>query len=684
MIRFQSLRHIFLIALLAVAIPARGESGGASADFQTAESYRMSGDHRNALVYYRKSIEVNPGFTAALLGAARSAWELGDFNQAHNYYERVLSIDPDRTGAKTGLGLTYLKKGDLIRSGEILKEVAEKEPGNESNNHALALYHIQSGRPDLANLYLKKVIRSRPTHLPSLLTLAEISYTSGKERDALMYLARAEKIEPDHPDLHRVRGEMAMYHALHSRDPREREEAFASARNSLLISLDLKKDQPDVEHKMVLLDFHQGRMEEARSRIDRWMDKNGESPGLLYLRELIQESRGERSGSEHPSLAGELASTLRLSPLDSMARFKLENMVLDRESDFSTGGAYRTNLARFHREKSEYFDRNGKREDSIYHIARLLKLQPGDMKAHERRLEYYRRNGDYESFLKELTWISKSRSRDARIQFRLETAMKERNGRLPYRENLLSPEVDQDHATFRRTPSRVFVFDFESESLFPYHPDGGRWIARAIEIGLDFPGSVRPVMDGTRKDFVQAIHSRRGEVKGGERTGPFSPDLLPVFASGKESGLVALVYGSYVSGPDGILVDVRVVDSTTGNEISRFRTSGRGNDGIYKMSRFVAWKIRSLLPVRGRVVRVRAGDIFLNLGKVDGLDGKEPLEIRTGNGQVLKLKSVDVSSFITRARLEGGSWLDVSEGDPVMVLKEGEGGTGPAEPEPSN
>ncbi|MCB1319305.1 MAG: tetratricopeptide repeat protein, partial [Leptospiraceae bacterium] len=95
--RFNKIPVWFTLSLLMAlgTTPAvnAGNERNALYYYRQAEHFRERGDFRAAVSNYRTSIEKNPGFPAAHLGAAQSYYELGDWSRSRAHFERVLELD---------------------------------------------------------------------------------------------------------------------------------------------------------------------------------------------------------------------------------------------------------------------------------------------------------------------------------------------------------------------------------------------------------------------------------------------------------------------------------------------------------------------------------------------------------------------------------------------------------------
>ena len=90
---------------------------------QTAVNYfkgiahSVKGQHDQAILYYNKAIEINPGFANAYFSRGVSLAEgKGEYDEAISDYNRALEIDPGFAKAILARGVAYYYKGDYDKA----------------------------------------------------------------------------------------------------------------------------------------------------------------------------------------------------------------------------------------------------------------------------------------------------------------------------------------------------------------------------------------------------------------------------------------------------------------------------------------------------------------------------------------------------------------------------------------
>ena len=71
----------------------------------------LEGEPEGALAEYEKSLAVDPTFTEAMHGLAKTLQDMDRFDDAISVANRIVELDPDDVLAHTSLSVCYQKKG---------------------------------------------------------------------------------------------------------------------------------------------------------------------------------------------------------------------------------------------------------------------------------------------------------------------------------------------------------------------------------------------------------------------------------------------------------------------------------------------------------------------------------------------------------------------------------------------
>lgn len=608
------------------------------------------GDRENARYYFRKALEANPGYRAAALADGDLNLELGDLNRARASYRQVLSQESEHTAALVGAARTETLAGNLKAADELLTRAEKKDPTNEDALHARGELNWLLGRRDLAAGYYEKALRKNPGHLRSLLALAVLETERGRTVRASSLIDRARRIEAENPEVYQAEGDIAFRMLLSTGDSFEKKRLAESAARSYRMALNIAPSSIPVQRNTVLLEMYTGKTAATAARVRALIDEEGRNPSWHYLSAVLNQGKpGEALASYRHAML--------LAPADSFIRYRYETFLL-RHMGPSSSPALRQDAARFHLRLMRAARTQGRADLRDYHAKRALELSESELEAMNLELESRRREGDYEGTLAALLRLRRFDDSPS-VNFRIDELLRNKSKDLALRESLYSGRSPDYPATFRRTPHRVFVFDFKSETPFPAIPDAGELIARSIREHLE--GKLAPSSDmELRKVFsrVQAAQGTTGAVH-------YSPQA----ARFVEPGSAAVVLGgSFLMKDMQTVVRFEIYDGPGGRLIERFDTQESGEDAVHRIGVRAAARLSALLSPRGQVIRPTSGGILVNLGRADGLAAGALLVIRRGGQEIGRAKVVELSQMVSRAELQGLSPTSVFAGDQIFLV----------------
>ncbi len=88
------------------------------------------GDHRKAIVYYEKAIQIQPDYSDVHYNLGRVFQELGEHKKAIIYYEKVIQIKPDYSKAHNNLGVVHQEMGEYRKAINVYKKAIKFIPNN--------------------------------------------------------------------------------------------------------------------------------------------------------------------------------------------------------------------------------------------------------------------------------------------------------------------------------------------------------------------------------------------------------------------------------------------------------------------------------------------------------------------------------------------------------------------------
>jgi len=648
--------------------PLFSEEPNAMFFFREGSASLQRKDYRAAVHNFRIALEKNPRFARASLGLAQAYFELGDNARAEENFRLTLTLERESKEAMTGLARVLSSTSRYDEALELLRKAAATDPGGAEINFAFGELYQKWGKNNLAVSYYEKVLRASPSHIPSLLGLAELYAQSGRYDMAERYVSQASRIDSVRPEIHLARGRIRLGMALASTDDAERIGFLDSAYGSFRTCLELSPQNYEAQKRMIWISLYRNRANESLGLVRDLLTRDPANPEMNYMMGSLIRILARNPGQLRSSIQY-LAKTVELTPADSLARFSLEDVALELASD-STLASQRRNLADYHFTRYRFYASQNRPDQMNAHLKRVLQLRPDFLPAVSEQLEYERRAGNYEKFMYLLSVMRRMNPDNVRIRNRLEEALREKNQSLAYRENLLSPEVFGEDGTYRRTPTMVYIFDFRPEDPFPYHPDAPERLASALAFQLRGAGRIRAVDDELRRKVQTAIRSSMGSRDFYSYGVYFSPENLSFLEEHENDDLRIdyIVHGSFRARNGGYQVSYEITEKGSGRRIDRFSIDGEGRDAMQEIAIRAARRL-SNLPFYGRVVKLRSGNVFINLGKIDGIEKDAVFNVMRNRSSTGTIKVLESSTYISRCAVTDSDFDRLNVGDTVILRR---------------
>jgi tetratricopeptide (TPR) repeat protein len=131
-----------------------------------------------AIENFRKAIQLNPNYTAALINLGNALAAKGRFDEAIENYRKAIQINPNYTAALNDLGNALAAKGRFNEAIKNYRQAIQINP-----NHAETFFHLgmtlgQLGRTREAVAQYQEALRLNPNMAGALNNLAWVLATS--------------------------------------------------------------------------------------------------------------------------------------------------------------------------------------------------------------------------------------------------------------------------------------------------------------------------------------------------------------------------------------------------------------------------------------------------------------------------------------------------------------------------
>lgn len=649
-------------SLLIAATPSgRGKSVSVRGYENLGRKYLEEGDLRNAVSAFRSALEQNENYIPAMEGIAKTYELMGDMERSAGYYSSIIEKEKENTRALNGLGRINTQLGNREEALKYLKQSYQINPGLSETNYALGLFYEKYGFNEIAEKYYERILRLEPGDIDALLSLASIEAKRKKFIRALGYAERASRFDPVNPEVHRMIGDikLGMYR---SDDAGRNGELLAEANQSFEKAKRLSPENGYVTNvRQAMVSFYQAKPEDSVNFLLQAIESN---PAQGQIRKFAGEVLLGMKDNQYADLAlSQLREAVRLLPADSMARYSLETAVLTLNGNPALSAELRRELADYHLKMMKYYENAGQFDKMRIHLRRALELNPDD-ELLTRRLEIHRREGDYELFLDDLIRLTRSQPGNYRLKFRLERALKNRYKSLPFRSGLTIKTLMNQEETNIRTPSSAIVFDFEPMNSYSEDPAGSILVADALRFHLRQKGCVAPVSENFRSDVMKAFR-RASQVdpvmSGGIKYDPAMLNLIEERERGKERADF-IIHGRYATVGSEMHVEYIIIEKKSESIQARVNYRASGPRAIHDISARAASYIAGNLPCKGIVLKSAPGEIFINLGKLDGVKDGDRLRISHRGKDVGLVKVVESSARLSRAIPGEIDWFEFGAG----------------------
>ena len=288
------------------------------ARYKLAQSYDRLGDRGNAMREYVRAADLLPDNTEAQVQAGTALLAMGAFDDAQVRARKALANSPGHVDAHLLLAQALAGMKDLAAGEKQVEEAIRMDPDEPRSYIGLGVFRQNRGDPKRAEAAFKQAVSVDPKSVDATLALAQFYVASGR-KEAEEWLIKAVALSPD--DLYTNRA-LALFYISSNRLPEAEKplQAFAKASSEVAPRLLLadyyfatgrradartlleplladKSAFSEVRQRLSVLEFNEGRREEAHRWIDEVLSKNDKDPRAAELkgRFLLNEAQFARA-----------------------------------------------------------------------------------------------------------------------------------------------------------------------------------------------------------------------------------------------------------------------------------------------------------------------------------------------------------------------------------------------------
>lgn len=202
---------LLLIAILSADSPGQSNNAPRDQEAESAQALEQQGKQSEAEAVWKSLLERQPNNYGAYaqLGLLEARQE--HYKQAIVYYRKALSLNPNMPAVKLDMGLSQFKAGDLRGAIRTFEPLLQSETASSPEALRLAtligLAHYGLGEYAAAVPYLKKATASDDGNLPLRMTLAQSCLSSKQYQCVLDVYREILAINPDSAEADMLAGE---------------------------------------------------------------------------------------------------------------------------------------------------------------------------------------------------------------------------------------------------------------------------------------------------------------------------------------------------------------------------------------------------------------------------------------------------------------------------------------------
>ena len=161
-----------------------------------ANAYRALGRDREAMIGYRRFMELDPKNAQIRYEAAQILIDGGNLDEARRELTQALALEPKLAAARNALGVLALRRGDISGAEREIRAAIEEKPDVRLAHFNLALLAEQQGDPSRAVAEYKKEIELHPNSYKAAFNLGRLYEGQGDRQSQVAAFRQAIEMNP--------------------------------------------------------------------------------------------------------------------------------------------------------------------------------------------------------------------------------------------------------------------------------------------------------------------------------------------------------------------------------------------------------------------------------------------------------------------------------------------------------
>ncbi|MBN1899418.1 MAG: tetratricopeptide repeat protein [Spirochaetes bacterium] len=550
--------------------------------YDQAEDLFKDGNYKEALYYYKKSLEKNPYYSKALFKIGRCYTMLDDPASAKKYYEKVLKTDPNHVGAMNSLGYLALDRNKLSDALKFFKKALKLSPLDyESLIGAADVYTLYKDYYT-AGRYLDQAIKKDNKNPLAYIGKAKIKILEEKYKEASSILDKARRQAPGSYQVY-------FYQAIIA----EKNDQLDEARS--LYEKAYSLDQNDTSLILNLADVY------LKSKYwDKAINPLQKAINLFPEVYLLQAKLGfAYQMDDKPEAAiTHLKKARDRNITDDIVNYHYENLLIKSSSFYNPR---RVQAADNHFRRAYQLMRKNQNYDSLSQYRRGLQIFSQDWKKRYELAGLYKKMGFLEKYLQELQIAIKLNPDRVELKDKLEIAEQFREKRLSYKLGIEQYNIHKDNI-------KILLLNFAPLERKYIHLSAGKIIADSLNNHL---------RNYNRFDVY--------EITDNQYYLPSTRNVIRKVAEKNDAEYYA--FGHFEENADYLSLNMKLYSVNNDEPLASFKSVARGKDKLYYLSKNMAQKINEFFPVYGTIIDIKDDLLVLNIGRAEDIKKKDKIEI---------------------------------------------------------
>ena len=238
-----------------------------------ASGYMNSGEYAQAVIEYKKAVDLKSTFLLGYTGLGYAYYFSGDLEQAKGNFELAMSLQPESESAHSGLGWVHLQMGNSELASEEFKSALDINHQNLDSHLGLGWVYLNQFKMDDSRKEFEYVISAAPEISDAYFGLGLLELSLFNYDNAIELMDNVLSINPNMPGAYYYQG-LAFYR-LGMYD--KADNAFKSAQKILPADYDVFIGLGDVQVANNRFDdgleFYDKAINVAPDRVDAYFDK---------------------------------------------------------------------------------------------------------------------------------------------------------------------------------------------------------------------------------------------------------------------------------------------------------------------------------------------------------------------------------------------------------------------------